>query len=146
MGLIQSITLHHDIIFNPTYGVISMVSMTYYLIVECLGPLIEIIGLLNIIAAIFLEMIYLDFMIWYFVLFIIFSALVTSASFLSRIYLLDTEITASQIGKAFLFAFLEAFGFRQLITLFRLSAFIQYRKYKDYWGDITRQKHNRRVS
>lgn len=141
MGLIQSITLHKDIIFNPSYGVVSMVSMTYYLVVECLGPLIEIIGLLNIIAAIFLELIYLDFMVWYFILFIVFSALITITIFLSRIYLLDTEVTIWQIGKAFLFSFLEAFGFRQLITLFRLSAFIQYRKYKDYWGDITRQKH-----
>ncbi|MCQ4637258.1 glycosyltransferase family 2 protein [Anaerovorax odorimutans] len=140
MGLIQSIALHRDIIFNPSYGVVSMVSMTYYLVVECLGPLIELVGLLNIVAAIYLELIYFDFMIRYFILFILFSALITITIFLSRIYLTNTEVKVWQIGKALLFSFIEAFGFRQLITLFRLSAFVQYRKYKDYWGDITRKK------
>ena len=141
MGLIQSIALHRDIIFNPSYGVISMISMTYYLVIECLGPLIELVGLLNIVLAVCLDMIYLRFMIWYFVLFIVFSMLITITAFLSRVYLIDTRVTPWQIVKAFLFSFVEAFGYRQLITLFRLNAFSGYRKYRDHWGDITRQKH-----
>ncbi|MDO4340366.1 MAG: glycosyltransferase [Eubacteriales bacterium] len=148
-GMIQSILLHKDIIFNPEYGLVSFFSMTYYLLMECLGPVIEIVGAINILLAIWLEMIDYEFMITYFFLFIFFSAVVTMITFFSRMYITSsraTEVKLSQVAMVIAFSFIECLGFRQLISIFRTSAFFNYRKNKNEWGKITRKEHNRGVT
>lgn len=143
LGMIQSIALHQSLIFNGEYGLVSFLSMTYYLIMESLGPVIELIGIINIILAMRLEMINIDFMITYYFLFLLFSAAVTMITFFSRMYLMAFRVTVWQVIKVILASIAEGLGFRQVITLFRLSAFVNYRKNKMEWGKITRKEHQR---
>ncbi len=143
MGMIQSIILHRELIFNGAYGLTSFISMTYYLIMESLGPLIEVIGLVNIILAMNLEMINIDFMISYYFLFLLFSAAVTVITFFSRIYMSAFKVTFWQVIVVVISSVLEGLGFRQMVTFFRLSAFIHYNKNKTEWGKIKRKTHYR---
>lgn len=143
-GLLQSLVKHRHVLFNMKFGAVGMLSMVYYLLMEAIAPIIEWVGLIFIVLAALLEMLNIPFMLWYFFLFFVFSALVTVTSFFSRMYTLPMRLTAWQVIKVCLFSVLECVGFRQLITMYRVSALVGFRKNKNEWGKIQRRKHNRR--
>lgn len=143
MGLMQSLYAHKMVLFNPLYGVMGVISTLYYLMVEMLGPFIEFAGFLVICLSAALEMLNVPFMIWYFLLFYLLSTLVTITAFFTRIYVLKAPLTVWQAVKVAVLAFAESFCFHHLITLFRLTAFVNYKKTKLQWGKIQRQVHNR---
>lgn len=143
VGLMQSLYTHRMILFNPLYGVMGVISTLYYLMVEMLGPFIEFLGIIVICLAANLEMLNISFMIWYFLLFYLLSTLVTITAFFTRVYVLRAPLSVWQAIKVVALAFVESFLFHHLITLFRLTAFINYRETKLQWGRIQRQIHNR---
>lgn len=128
MGLMQSLYAHKMVLFNPLYGVMGVISTLYYLMVEMLGPFIEFAGFLVICLSAALEMLNVPFMIWYFLLFYLLSTLVTITAFFTRIYVLKAPLTVWQAVKVAVLAFAESFCFHHLITLFRLTAFVNYKK------------------
>lgn len=142
MGLMQSLYTHRMILFNPLYGVMGVFSTLYYLMVEMLGPFIEFLGVMVICLAAKLEMLNVSFMLWYFLLFYLLSTLVTITAFFTRVYVLRAPLTVWQAVKVVVLSFVESFVFHHLVTLFRLTAFINYRKTKLQWGRIQRQEHN----
>ena len=144
MGLLQSIGKHRHILFNVRYGLVGTLSMGYYLLMEAFGPFIELFGLIFILLAAYLEMLYVNFMIQYFLLFIAFSALITLTTFFSRMYAQPVRLTFGQVLTTVLMSFVECFGFRQLITWYRISAFFRYRKSKNVWGKFDRTEHQRK--
>lgn len=143
IGLIQSLYTHRMILFNPLYGATGVVSTLYYLMVEMLGPFIELLGIMVICLAAALEMINVSFMIGYFLLFYLLSAFVTITAFFTRIYVLRVPITINQAMKVIILSFLESFFFHHLVTFFRLTAFVNYKNVKMQWGRIQRSRHNR---
>lgn len=143
LGLFQSIYLHRDVLFNPSYGTMGMVSMIYYLLLEAVEPLVEIIGLAVIVLAAVLHMLNLPFMLAYFGLFFILSALVTVTSFFVRNYSARTPLTVIQAIYAIIFSFVECLGFHQLLSIFRISALVHYRRDGKEWGAIDRAKHQK---
>jgi cellulose synthase/poly-beta-1,6-N-acetylglucosamine synthase-like glycosyltransferase len=48
-GLAETLRIHHDMIFEPSYGMTGMVGLPYYFVFELLSPLIKIISLIFII-------------------------------------------------------------------------------------------------
>lgn len=143
MGLMQSLYTHRMILFNPLYGVMGVISTLYYLMVEMLGPFVEFLGTIVICLAAMLEMLNVSFMVWYFLLFYLLSTLVTITAFFTRVYVLHAPLTIWEAVKVVALSFVESFLFHHLVTLFRLTAFINYRKTKLQWGKIQRSVHNR---
>ena len=141
MGLFQSLALHKETLFNPAYGTMGMLSLVYYLVMEALEPVIELMGFCVILLAAYLQMLNFDFMIWYFLLFFILSAMITITSFFLRNYTIHAHLTVWQGIQAVVFAFLECLGFHQLLSVYRLSAFVHYRRDKNRWGTIQRTTH-----
>lgn len=144
MGLFQSIQLHKSVLFNPSYGTMGMVSMTYYFLMEALEPVIELIGFVVMVLAAILQMLNIPFMFWYFALFFLLSALVTITSFFMRTYTIQAELTVFQALYAVVFSFVESFGFHQLLSLYRISAFVHYRRDSKQWGNVKRIRHQKR--
>ena len=143
-GLLQSLYAYRNILFNYRYGMIGWLSTLYYLFMEALSPLIEMLGFLNIILATYLSLLDVQFMVRYFFLFVGFSALVSVTTYFTRIYALPVRLTLGQIIKILVFSLAECLGFRQLITLFRIEAIINFRPNRQKsWGKIERQAHNR---
>lgn len=143
MGMMQSLHTHRMILFNPLYGIMGVISTLYYLMVEMLDPFIEFMGITVICLAAMLEMLNLSFMVWYFLLFYLLSALITITAFFTRVYVLRAPLTIWQAVKVVALSFVEAFFFHHLVTLFRLTAFINYKKTRLQWGRVQRQVHNR---
>ncbi|MDO4566493.1 MAG: glycosyltransferase [Oscillospiraceae bacterium] len=143
MGLFQSLGIHKEALFNPTYGSMGLLSMVYYLLLEAVEPVIELLGLTVILLAAYLQMLNIPFMIWYFFLFFLLSTLVTITSFFMRNYTLSVQLTVWQAIKVILFSFIESLGFHQLLSVYRMSAFVNYRRDRHHWGTIKRDTHTR---
>lgn len=140
IGLIQSLKTHRNIFLNPKYGVLAYISYPYYLVYELLAPVTETVGLVFIFISFYLELINFNFMIQYLLIYVLFCTIFTISTFFNRVYTNMNSISISDFFKVILFSFLENFGFRQLVNLYRLSAFFTYRKNKMSWSKISRNK------
>ncbi len=49
-GLLETLFYHKKMLFNPKYGIVGLISLPYFLIVEALGPIITFIGVVSIIV------------------------------------------------------------------------------------------------
>lgn len=140
IGLIQSLATHKNIFLNPKFGVLGYISYPYYLIYELISPITETLGLIFVFLAFFLELINFKFMIVYLFIYILFCTICTITSFFTRVYTNMKDISIKDFFKVVIFSFLENFGFRQLVNLYRLSTFFTASKYKLHWGKIERSR------
>ncbi|MCQ0111978.1 Glycosyltransferase, catalytic subunit of cellulose synthase and poly-beta-1,6-N-acetylglucosamine synthase [Zhouia amylolytica] len=63
-GLIQTLQLHKSMLFNPKYGRTGFLVLPYFFGFEFLVPIIEVLGLIIIIAAYFLGDLNVEFLLW----------------------------------------------------------------------------------
>lgn len=138
MGLIQSIWKHKYIFLNPKYGALSFISYIYYLIFEVISPFIEIFGLISIGCAYFMGVMNLKFMLIYLFVFIFYNVIVSYVALTLNDFLFDYSTPRKTRLTLYLVSIIEGMGFRQLCSIYRLSAFINYKKNRYQWGKITR--------
>lgn len=141
-GLFQSLMIHKNMFLNPKYKALGLLSFPYYWVYELLAPLTETIGLIFIVISYFLELINFRFMIIYFATYVMFCTIFTVTTFFNRTYIKNHQISLYDFIKVLFYSFIENFGFRQLLNLYRLEAFFLYHKNKLKWGQITREKVN----
>ena len=79
-------------------------------------------------------------MIIYLATYILFCSIFTITTFFNRTYTKTNDISIKDFVRVTFYAFVENFGFRQLVNLYRLCAFFTYRKNKLSWGKIKRKK------
>lgn len=139
-GLFQSLTNHMNMLLNPKYKGLGFISLPYYWIYELLAPITETIGLFFIILAYFLELINLRFMFLYLATYIMFSTMFTITTFCNKIYTENYRITIKEFIKVVFYSFIENFGFRQLVNIYRIEAFLLYNSNKLKWGKINRKE------
>ncbi|MED3562059.1 glycosyltransferase family 2 protein, partial [Bacillus xiapuensis] len=60
-GLFESLWTHRKLTFNPKYGMIGLISIPYFWIVEFFGPIIEFLGYIFMILCLFFGGIYIEF-------------------------------------------------------------------------------------
>ena len=138
-GLIDTLVKHKKMILNPRYGYAGLVSLPYYLFVECLGPVFEIIGYIVILLSIYtgdfnVAIVYTFLMAYSFGILFSFSAI-----FLEEISYARYRKTSDVINM-FIYALLEQFGYRQMTVFWRVSSFFNYGKGSKKWGQIKRKK------
>lgn len=137
IGLFQSLIKHKDMLFNFKYGLLGIISFPYYWIYELLAPLIEFVGLLFILISYFIGLINLKFMMFYYLIYVVFCSMFSITSFFSRVYTKTNSIKSKEMVIIFVVNFFENFGFRQLVNLYRLQAFFNYRKNRQ-WRNLRR--------
>lgn len=143
IGLMQSILEHKYIFLNIKYGLIGTFSFLYYLIYEMLSCVLEIIGIIFIILAYFTGFINIQFFVTFMIVYIGYSVVVSMASIILENYLFKNMLTIKVILKLMVFSIIECFGYRQICSIYRLSAIFQYRKRKYDWEKIDRKQHHR---
>lgn len=142
IGLFQSMLEFRRIFFNPRYGLVSFVSYMYFLLYELLSPYIEVFGVLTVLLAYFVDLINVPFMILFFLIYAIYSAVLSLTAFFSRVHTADLKLSASDMVKAVGLCFFEVSCLRFALAWVRMSALIGYRKKKKQWGRIERKKIN----
>lgn len=140
-GMGQSLRVSKFMFFNSAYGTIGMISYPYFLFFEYITPIIEILGLLTITISCILNIINLEFFVLYLLVYMGFNTIVTIVSILLEKKMFKNTINKSMFVKLLLLCVLENFGYRQICSLFRVSAFLP--KNKKTWGNMIRTKNNK---
>ncbi|MCX0368604.1 glycosyltransferase family 2 protein [Clostridium perfringens] len=138
MGLMQSLVEHKYIFLNIKYGVVGVFSFLYYFIYEMLSCLIEVFGVVFLFISYFTGFINLKFFITFMCIYIFYSSLISISSIFSEEYFLNINLRIKDKIKLILFSFLEAFGYRQMCSIFRIVAIFKDRTKKNHWEKIER--------
>ena len=126
LGLVQTVMKHNDIILDPRYGLLGMAGMPFHAYVEAMGCLIEAMGTI---------LIPFSFLVGAmpFTLFLLIMGLAVGYGTLFSLgSVLLEEATLRRYPKArhlmilVLYAVIENFGYRQMITFIRAQGVVRY--------------------
>jgi cellulose synthase/poly-beta-1,6-N-acetylglucosamine synthase-like glycosyltransferase len=138
-GLAESLYAHRSLCFSKHGGTPGWVAFPFMTIFEWWGPLLEVAGYASMIYLMLVGHISFE-------VFLIFMAMAFTLGFmLSLSALLLEELTFhlyprfGQIGRLLLAAIMENFGFRQLVSVWRLIGLVKWMVgAKASWGNMTR--------
>lgn len=141
-GLMESLLEHRYIFLNPKFGWIGFFSYVYYLFYEMLSPIIELVGLVTILVSFATGFINVQFLMTFFVVYILYSMVISVASQIMDNYMMNMPYKLRNLMAFTVLAFIEAFGYRQFSSLQRLRATVSFlRKGQHGWGSIQRTEH-----
>ncbi len=139
-GLIQIMTMHRRMIFNPHYGKMGMIVMPYNLFFEFLAPLIEAIGIIYYIFIVATGRINAHNALLLLLFVYLYSVLITSIAILWDQFVHRNYKTWIEVFGLSLMAFLEPIIYHPLNVFFSLRGyyfFITGRKH--VWGNMQRR-------
>ena len=125
---------------NPKYGLVGLISYLYFLIYELLSPYIELFGLLTVAIAFGTNLINVPFMVLFFGIYVLYSAILSLTAFFARIHTIDLKLIVSDVLKAVGLCVLEVSFLRFIMAWVRATALLGYQKKKRAWGKMERQK------
>lgn len=138
IGLIHSMSLHKNMFLNLKW----FLAKIYFLFFEMITPVIELIGMIIIPISFLLKIINLEFLILYFSLIFVYGFVISLTSIILESYVFKEKINKRVMLKLAFLSILEPLGYRQLISIYRIYAFMGYKKNKHKWGNIKRTKNN----
>jgi cellulose synthase/poly-beta-1,6-N-acetylglucosamine synthase-like glycosyltransferase len=143
IGLLDTLLLHRVMFMNPKYGAAGLLAVPYSWIFEFVGAIIEVLGYVIIPLSFFLG----ELSLYFFLLCLAVAIGLGIMISLGGLILEQTDnkgcMSSKQIMNLPRYAFLENFGYRQLITVFRVEGILRYKKYRNTWGRIQRVRFNR---
>jgi len=142
LGMLQCITRYRFMFLKPRFGLVGTASYLYYLLYELYSPIIEVIGLAATAAAAFAGLLNVNFMLRFYLLFAVYSSILTITAFFQRIYTQNIHISPQDALRACIMCLIENIFFRFVFDFIRLSALISSRKNKNNWGSIKRVRHS----
>ena len=137
-GMLQSISRHRKMMFNPQYGVIGMVVIPYFLFFETMGPFVETLGYISVPLAWALGLLNTQFFLLFFVLAIAFGVFLSMAAILLEEISYRRYPSWEDLWKLLICGVLENFGFRQVLALLKIQAFWEYLRGLRRWGKLER--------
>lgn len=140
LGLFQSLLRHRNLFGHPDYGPVSIISYLYFLLYELLSPYIEVFGVLTVVLAYWVDLINVQFMVLFYLIYAVFGAVLSLSAFFSRVQTIDLSVSPSDALKAVLLCLFEVTCLRFVMAATRATAFRGYRDKKLQWGRIERRK------
>lgn len=137
-GLIDVLWHNRIMFFNPKYKNVGLFGMSYFLFVEALGPTIEMFGYISLIAFYLVGLIDRDITLLIFLFAFLWGSYISLSSIVLDNLLSRRYSKLSDLLKLSFYAFLESFGYRQIITIERFFATFQF--WRKGWGKINRKE------
>jgi cellulose synthase/poly-beta-1,6-N-acetylglucosamine synthase-like glycosyltransferase len=137
-GLTDTLWRHRDMIGRPRYGAAGVLALPFFVLFEFLGAFVEVAGYLVVVAMLVLGTVDVGFAALFFAL------AVLSGICLSLSALLLEDTTFRRFGgtrdflRLALFSVLESFGYRQIMSWYRIRGFWKYVRGDHAWGTIQR--------
>lgn len=139
IGLFQSMQKHRVMLLNPRFGLVGTLSYLYFLIYELLSPYIEVFGILTMVLAYLVDLLNLPFMLLFFLIYVVYSAILSLTAFFARIHTIDLKLTFWDVVKAVGLCAAEVSCLRLILTWVRATALFGYHKKRQSWGSIQRK-------
>lgn len=138
-GLFQSLYLYKDFFFSPKMGAVGMIGYPYFFFIELLSPVFEVFSYLIIALAWWLGVLNMELALLFFFIGILYGALMTVMALLIEESYFSRYLRVRDFLKLMLASFIEAFGYRQLLNIFRLYAFLEEAFGVKAWGEQQRK-------
>lgn len=138
-GLMQVLTRHRRMLFNPRYGRIGMVAFPYFFLFEMLGPVIEILGYLIFMVSLLLGAVSPLFAVAFLMAAVIYGIALSLAAVLLEEISFRRYERFRDLLKLMGLAILENFGYRQLTTYWRAKGIWSYLRKVETWGKMERK-------
>lgn len=136
-GLLDILSYHRALLFNPKYKQPGLIGFPYFFIFEMLGPFLELIGYTALIAGIFLGILNIELVL------LLFYATIGYGIFISLVSLWISErkndfYPVKHTFIMIIMAIVENFGYRQIMSLYRVFATFSSLKESGHWGSQNR--------
>jgi cellulose synthase/poly-beta-1,6-N-acetylglucosamine synthase-like glycosyltransferase len=139
-GTVESMWRHREMLLNPRFGLVGLFAYPYFLIFEMLGPAVELLGYLLTTIGVGFGIIAPAIAALFFTVSITFGILLSTSAVLLEEFTTRQYPSWKHSRALFLAAILENFGFRQLLTLWRVQGFVDGLKgKKGSWGVMERR-------
>jgi cellulose synthase/poly-beta-1,6-N-acetylglucosamine synthase-like glycosyltransferase len=142
-GALETFERHKDVLFNPKYGRLGTVGFGYILVVDVLGPFIELAGYILIPAFWLLGVLNTESLYAFLAVSFGFGVVLS----VGALALEETELRrfpdVKDLAVLMLAGIVENFGYRQLNNVWRLIGTWQFVTKQHSWGVMTRRGFNR---
>src|SRR5262249_47705332 len=137
-GLVDTLWRHRRMIGNPRYGAVGMLSLPFFVAFEFLGPFIELLGYVTVVVALALGVVNLPFALVFFAIAVLSGVLLSLAAVLLEDLAFRRFERWVELLRIVGYAVAENFGYRQLMTGYRVRGFFAYLRGNKGWGEIHR--------
>lgn len=138
-GLAETLWLHRKMMFNPKYKGIGLFSMPYYLLVELLSSVFELIGYLVIIFGLLFSFISIELAIVMFLVTAMYGSLLSSLAVLLEEWTYHKYPDLRSVVILFIWALTETFWYRPLMVWWRCEGLVHSFRKKSDWGNMNRK-------
>ena len=145
-GLLQSLWLHRRMFLNPRYGIIGLFTFPYFVLFEMFGPFIELTGYVTVPLAYYLGILNFQFFVLFFILSVLFGIFLSVAAVLLEEISFRRYPKWLDLAKLIVYAVLENFGYRQILSIFKVKAFYDFVRRRRGWGEMKRKGFAKRAS
>ncbi|HEV2557895.1 MAG TPA: glycosyltransferase [Microvirga sp.] len=137
-GALESFSRHSDMLFRPKYGRIGWLGLGHVLLVDVIGPPVEVLGYILIPLLWFTGQLSADYLFAFLALTFVYGVFVSVGSLILEEIELRRFPRAGDLAILTAAAIVENFGYRQLNNLWRLRGYWQFLRGKSDWGAMTR--------
>jgi cellulose synthase/poly-beta-1,6-N-acetylglucosamine synthase-like glycosyltransferase len=138
-GALETFFRHKDMLFNPRYGRIGFLGMGHVLVVDVLGPLVEVLGYFLVPLLWSLHLLAIDYLLAFLAITFTFGIFVSVATLILEEAELRRFPKGRDLAILTAIAVLENFGYRQLANFWRLRGWWQFLRKQQGWGTMTRK-------
>ena len=142
VGLIDVMKRNRSMMLNPKYGVTGMLAMPYFFLFELIAPIVEALGLVFIPLSFILGILAFKYFITFFIAATLFGVILSVGALIIEEFTFNKYVKLGEFFRLCLYAVIENFSYRQMTVVFRLIAFLTFKKYKNAWGKIKRKDFN----
>ncbi len=138
-GAAECLSRHKYMLFNPKYGRLGMMTMPQFLLVDILGPIVELLGLILMPLFVLLGWLSLKFFLAYTALIFSFGIFISTMALFIEQDEIERFAKPRQLITLLLVATIENFGYRQISSFWRMKGLFQhFTKKKASWGAMER--------
>jgi len=138
-GALETFAKHKDMLFSRRYGRIGILGMSNVLLVDVVGPLIEVIGYLLVPVFWALGLLSLDYFLAFVAVTFTFGITVSTGALILEELELRRVSGPGGLVALLAAAVVENFGYRQLNNLWRIRGWWQWLRKSEAWGTMTRR-------
>lgn len=137
-GLIESLLLHRSMILRRKYGVIGLIALPFFVLIEAVGPLIEGLGYALVPVLFILGFLNVPFFLLFIAVAVGLGTLMSWLSAFNEVYGFRRYNRPRDITKILLYGLLENVLYRQWKAYISWKGFIQLLRGDTSWGEMTR--------
>ena len=138
-GALETFFRHKKMLFNPRYGRIGFLGFGHVLVVDVMGPLVEVLGYVLVPLLWGLGLLAVDYLVAFLAVTFTFGIFVSVATLILEELELRRFPNARHLAILTAVAVAENFGYRQLANIWRVRGWWQFIRKQQGWGTMTRK-------